>query len=31
MAQLREHGVQDVKEVKAAFFEADGRISVIKK
>lgn len=31
MAQLREHGVQDVKEVKAAFFEPDGKISVIKK
>lgn len=31
MAKLREQGVQDVKEVKAAFFEADGAISVIKK
>jgi uncharacterized membrane protein YcaP (DUF421 family) len=31
MAQLREHGVQDVKEVKAAFFEPDGKISVIRK
>ncbi|HYC49448.1 MAG TPA: YetF domain-containing protein [Burkholderiales bacterium] len=31
MAKLREQGVQDVKEVKAAFFEPDGKISVIKK
>ena len=31
MAKLREHGVEDVKKVKAAFFEADGEISVIKK
>ena len=31
MAKLREQGVDDVKEVKAAFFESDGNISVIKK
>ena len=31
MVKLREQGVQDVKEVKAAFFEPDGNISVIKK
>jgi len=31
MAKLREQGVDDVKDVKAAFFEPDGNISVIKK
>ena len=31
MAKLREQGVDDVKDVKAAYFEADGQISVIKK
>ena len=31
MGKLREEGVEDVKEVKAAYFEADGAISVIKK
>jgi uncharacterized membrane protein YcaP (DUF421 family) len=31
MAKLREQGVEDVKEVKAAYFEQDGAISVIKK
>jgi uncharacterized membrane protein YcaP (DUF421 family) len=31
MAKLREQGVEDVKDVKAAYFEADGEISVIKK
>ena len=31
MAKLREEGVDDVKEVKAAYFEADGAFSVIKK
>src|SRR5688572_18116950 len=31
MAKLREQGVADVKEVKAAYFEPDGKISVIKK
>ena len=31
MAKLREEGVADVKEVKAAYFEPDGKISVIKK
>jgi uncharacterized membrane protein YcaP (DUF421 family) len=31
MAKLREEGVEDVKEVKAAYFEPDGKISVIKK
>jgi uncharacterized membrane protein YcaP (DUF421 family) len=30
-AKLREQGVTDVKEVKAAYFEADGQISVIKR
>jgi uncharacterized membrane protein YcaP (DUF421 family) len=30
MAKLREQGVDDVKEVKAAYFEADGAFSVIK-
>ena len=31
MGKLREHGVDDVKEVKAAFIEPEGEISVIKK
>ena len=31
MGKLREHGVEDVKEVKAAYMEPDGEISVIKK
>lgn len=31
MAKLREEGVDDVKDVKAAYFEADGAISVIRK
>jgi len=31
MGKLREEGVEDLKEVKAAYFEADGAISVIKK
>ena len=31
MSKLREQGVSDVKEVKAAYFEPDGNISVIKK
>ena len=31
MAALREQGVDDVKQVKAAILEADGKISVIKK
>jgi uncharacterized membrane protein YcaP (DUF421 family) len=31
MAKLREHGVSDVKEVKTAYFEPDGAISVVKK
>ena len=31
MAKLREQGVADVKEVKAAYFEPDGKISVIRK
>jgi uncharacterized membrane protein YcaP (DUF421 family) len=31
MTKLREEGVADVKEVKAAYFESDGKISVIKK
>jgi uncharacterized membrane protein YcaP (DUF421 family) len=31
MAKLREEGIADVKEVKAAYFEADGKISVIRK
>jgi uncharacterized membrane protein YcaP (DUF421 family) len=30
-AKLREQGVDDVQEVKAAYFEADGQISVIKR
>jgi uncharacterized membrane protein YcaP (DUF421 family) len=31
MAKLREQGVDDVKQVKAAYFEPDGKISVIRK
>ena len=31
MGKLRENGVEDVKEVKAAYIEPDGEISVIKK
>ena len=31
LSKLREHGVDDVKQVKAAYFEPDGNISVIKK
>ena len=31
MGKLREHGVEDVNEVKAAYIEPDGEISVIKK
>jgi len=31
MGKLREHGVADLKDVKAAFIERDGGISVIKK
>ncbi|HYC65588.1 MAG TPA: YetF domain-containing protein [Reyranellaceae bacterium] len=31
MAQLREAGVEEVAKVKAAYMEADGRISVIKR
>jgi uncharacterized membrane protein YcaP (DUF421 family) len=31
MGKLREHGVADVKDVKAAYIERDGEISVIKK
>jgi len=31
MGKLREHGIADVKDVKAAFIERDGAISVIKK
>lgn len=31
MGKLREHGVTDVKNVKAAYLERDGAISVIKK
>ena len=30
MAQLRENGVEDCKEVKAAYMEADGKISIIR-
>ena len=29
MAQLREKGLEDCREVKAAYMEADGRISII--
>ena len=31
MSQLREEGIEDVKEVKVARLEGDGRLSVIKK
>ena len=31
MGKLREHGVDDVKDVKAAYIEPEGKISVIKK
>ena len=31
MTKLREEGVEDPKDVKVAYFEADGRISVIRK
>lgn len=31
MTKLREEGVEDPKDVKVAYFEADGKISVIKK
>jgi uncharacterized membrane protein YcaP (DUF421 family) len=31
MSKLREQGVGDVKDVKSAYFEPDGQISVIKK
>ncbi len=31
MGKLREHGIGDVKDVKAAFLERDGAISVVKK
>ena len=31
MSKLREHGVDDVKDVKAAYIEPEGEISVIKK
>jgi uncharacterized membrane protein YcaP (DUF421 family) len=31
MGKLREHGVADMKDVKAAYIERDGAISVIKK
>jgi uncharacterized membrane protein YcaP (DUF421 family) len=31
MAQLREKGLEDCREVKAAYMEADGRISIIEK
>ena len=31
MGKLRQNGVEDVKEVKAAYMEPDGEISVIKK
>ena len=31
MGKLREHGVDDVKDVKAAYIEPEGEISVIKK
>jgi uncharacterized membrane protein YcaP (DUF421 family) len=31
MTQLREQGVEDVSEVKAAYMEGDGQVSVIKK
>jgi uncharacterized membrane protein YcaP (DUF421 family) len=31
MSKLREHGIEDVEQVKAAYVERDGNISVIKK
>src|SRR5687768_6103046 len=31
MTKLREHGVDDVKKVKVAYIEHDGKISVVKK
>jgi uncharacterized membrane protein YcaP (DUF421 family) len=31
MSKLREHGVDDVKDVKVAYIESDGRISVVEK
>lgn len=31
MSQLRQQGIEDLSEVKTAFIESDGRISVIKK
>jgi len=31
MAQLREKGIEDCSDVKAAFMEADGRISIIRR
>ena len=31
LRQLREHGVEDLKQVKKAYLEGDGRLSVIKK
>jgi uncharacterized membrane protein YcaP (DUF421 family) len=31
LAQLREQGVEDVRSVKKAFLESDGRVSVIRK
>ena len=31
MSKLREHGVDDVKQVKSAYVESDGTISVVKK
>lgn len=31
MAQVREKGLEDCHEIKAAYIEADGRISIIKK
>lgn len=30
MAQIRENGCEDCREIKAAYIEADGRISIIK-
>ena len=30
MSKLREHGVDDVKNVKSAYIESDGKISVVK-
>jgi uncharacterized membrane protein YcaP (DUF421 family) len=31
LSRLRQHGVDDVKAVRAAFIEPDGHISVLKK